>query len=173
MNKRGAFTDLFIFLAFAFVIIVFMGTMTFIGKTTYDKFMEQAPVLQAQMGESGNATEIIENTLGQVNYSYGALKWISVMLIFGLALSIFLTSFLVKTNPVFFVPYVLIVIIAVIVAVPLSNTYEGLYNDATLGLTFQGFFGASWIFMNLPIWIAVIGILAGILMFINVSRGAY
>ena len=172
-NKRGAFTDLFIFLAFAFIIIIFFGGMTFIGQTTYNKFMEQAPELQEQVGGSGNITEIIDNTLGQVNYSYSALKWISIMLIFGLMLSILLTSFLVRTNPVFFVPYTILVIIAVIVSVPLSNTYETLYNDATLGLTFQGFFGASWIFFHLPIWISVIGILAGVLMFINVSRGSY
>jgi len=36
--------------------------------------------------------------------------------------------------------------------------------------TFTGFYGATWIFLHLPIWITVIGLLAGLLMFINAVR---
>lgn len=170
-NKRGSLFDLFLFMALGFCVIIFMVVMTFIASTMNTKLHEQAPVIQKALGDSGNATEIIDENFGDVVTAYSSLKWISVMIIFGLMLSILLTSFLVKTNPVFFVPYILILIIAVIVSVPIANAYETIYNNPTLASTFTGFFGVSWIFLHLPIWISVIGILAGILMFANVMKG--
>lgn len=170
MNKRGGLTDLFLFMALGFAIVLFMVVMVFVGNTAYTKLNENSDAFQKALGTSGNATEIIDNTMGQVNVAYNSLKWISFVLIFGLALSILLTSFLVKTYPVFFVPYIFIVVIAVIVSAPISNAYETIYQNPTLASTFSGFFGASWIFLHLPIWVSVIGIIAGVLMFINVIR---
>lgn len=170
MNKQGGLTDLFLFMALAFAMVLFMVIMVYVGNTAYTKLSEKAPAFQKALGNSGNATEIINSSVGQVNVAYSSLKWISVMLIFGLMLSILLTSFLVRTYPVFFVPYIFIVVIAVIVSVPISNAYETIYQNPTLASSFSGFFGATWIFLHLPIWITVIGILAGVLMFINVIR---
>lgn len=169
-NKKGAFTDLFLFMGLAFFVVIFMVMMTFTSNTIFKELNDNSDAIQRGLGDSGNATEIIQGSVGKVVEAYGSLKWISVMLIFGFALSILLTSFLVRTNPVFFVPYILIVIIAVIVSVPLSNTYEQVYQHPELAETFAGFFGATWIFLHLPIWVLTIGILAGILMFINVVR---
>lgn len=169
-NKKGAFTDLFLFMGLAFLIVIFMVMMTYTANLVYNQLIEKSDAIQRGLGDSANATEIIDDSVGQVISAYGSLKWISVVLIVGLALSILLSSFLVRTNPVFFVPYIFIVVIAVIVSVPLSNSYEQVYTNPTLRDTFTGFFGATWIFLNLPIWVAVIGILAGILMFINVVR---
>lgn len=172
MNKRGAFTDLFLFMGLAFLIVIFMVMMTYTSNMVYNKLIEESDTIQRGLGDSGNATEIIQGSVGAVTSAYGSLKWISVVLIFGFALSILLSSFLVRTNPVFFVPYVLIVIIATIVSVPLSNTYEQVYQTPELAETFSGFFGATWIFLHLPIWVLVVGILAGILMFVNVVRSS-
>jgi hypothetical protein len=169
-NKRGAFTDLFLFMGLAFLVVIFMVMMTFASNVVFKELNENSDAIQRGLGDSGNATEIIQGSVGKVVEAYGSLKWISVVLIFGFALSILLTSFLVRTNPVFFVPYILIVVIAVIVSVPLSNTYEQVYQHPELAETFAGFFGATWIFLHLPIWVLVIGVLAGILMFINVVR---
>lgn len=169
-NKKGSLFDLFLFMALGFAVVLFMVIMTFIAGTMNDKLHEQAPAFQKALGDDGNATQIIDENFGDVVTAYSSLKWISTMLIFGLMLSILLTSFLVKTNPVFLVPYIFILVIAVIVSVPIANAYETIYNNPTLAATFTGFFGVSWIFLNLPIWISVIGVLAGILMFANVMR---
>jgi hypothetical protein len=170
INKKGAFTDLFLFMGLSFVIVIFMVMMTFVASMVFGELNSHSDAIQRGLGSSGNATEIIAGSVGKVVEAYGSLKWISVMLIFGLALSILLSSFLVRTNPVFFIPYVLIVVIAFIVSVPLSNAYEVVYQHPELAETFSGFFGATWIFLHLPIWVLVIGMLSGILMFINVVR---
>ena len=169
MSKKGALTDLFIYMAVIFIMVLFMVAMTFVANQTKTELLKKADILQGH-STSYNATNLINETLGGVTSSYDSLKWISVMLMIGFAMSILVTSFLVRTNPVFFVPYAIIVVVAVIMAVPLSNSYDTLYNNPTLHSTFVGFFGASYIFSYLPIWITIIGFVAGILMFVNVVR---
>lgn len=173
-NKKGAVTDLFVWLIVCFVIIVVLGSFYFMGDILNTKLTEQIPNLQRSLGvetESANATAIVEGSIGKLNASFESFKWISVMLMVGMLLSLVLSGFLVKIHPAFFIANLFLIVICIIVSVPLSNTYERLYNDATLGATFQGFFGASYIWLNLPIWVVVAGFLSVIVMFISMSRG--
>jgi len=170
-NKKGDLTQLFVFMVVAFVLALAVVIMYFVSTTTYDNLMEKgAPAIQKALGDSENATEIINSTYGKVPNAYQSLKWITTMLIVGMILSILITSFLVRVNPVWFVAYMFLWIIAIIVSVPISNTYETIYTNPTLADAFSGFWGQTYIFLNLPIWIGVIGALAGIVMFVNMVR---
>ena len=170
-NKKGNATQLFVFLVVAFVLVIAVVIMYFVATTTYTELLSKADVIQTALGDSGeNATDVINNTFGKVPNAYQSLKWITVMLIFGMMLSILVTSFLVRTRPVYFIAYLFLWVIAIIVSVPISNTYEVIYQTPTLAEAFSGFWGQTYIFLNLPIWIAVIGALAGIVMFVNMVR---
>jgi len=172
-GKKGAgLTDIFVFLAVAFIIVMVSGIFVFIGDRTYTELLNKSGVMQDMINSSEhNATEIIEGTFGNVVIAYEALKWVTVMLIVGMLISILISSYMVRTNPVWFGIYILISIIAVIVAVPMSNTYEVIYSDPVFASSFSGFFGQTYIFLHLPIWVAVIVTIAGILMYINMARG--
>jgi len=169
-NKRGGFSDLFIFMIFSMVIVLFSVVMIYISGITTDKLHETMDGMDLHDGQGNNASQIIDNTMGVTKTSFLALQWISVLLMFGMILGIFIGSYLVTTKPIFFIPYLFIVIIAIVVSVPLSNTYETLSNNATLNLTFLGFTGANFIFLHLPMWIAIIGITGGIIMFTRMGR---
>jgi len=52
----------------------------------------------------------------------------------------------------------------------MANSYEILMSDATLGASFTGFTGANWIMLNLPIWISIVGIAGGIIMFSRMGK---
>jgi len=43
-------------------------------------------------------------------------------------------------------------------------------SNPTLSSTFTGFTGANWIMLNLPVWITIIGITGGIIMFSRMGR---
>ena len=58
---------------------------------------------------------------------------------------------------------------AVIIGAGISNAYEQVILDPTLASTFVGFVGANFIMLNLPTWIAVIGIIGGIIMFVRMG----
>lgn len=169
-NKRGAFSDLFIFMIFALVIILISVVWIFIGGEVEDQMQDTIGKMDLHDTLGNNASEVIDNTIGVTNQTFLALRWIAVFLIAGMILSIFIGSYLVTTKPIFFIPYLFIVIIAIVVSVPMANTYEELMVDPTLSATFQGFTGANWIMLNLPIWITIIGIAGGIIMFSRMGK---
>jgi len=169
-NKKGAFADLFIFMIFALVIIFISVLFVYMGNLTTDKLHETVGTMDLHDTVGNNASQVIDNTMGDVNVSFQALHWITIFLIVGMIISIFIGSYLVTTKPIFFIPYLFVVIIAIIVSVPIANTYETLLTNETLASTFAGFTGANWIMLNLPIWITIIGITGGIIMFSRMGK---
>ena len=166
MNKKGGFTDIFLFMIMAFAILLICGVFIFLGGKATTEIHSK---LDNQMFGDKNGTEIVDATIGKVNQSYQALYWISIFLIVGMIISIFIGSYLVTTKPIFFIPYLFVIIIAIFVAVGLSNAYEQVIADPTLASVFAGFVGANFIMLNLPIWIAVIGFVGGIIMFVRMG----
>lgn len=172
-RKAGIF-DLILAIALAFILAITLVLFSFAQHKLHTKLLENAPAFQNALGSSGNATEIINNTFGQVGTAYSSFKWISVTLIFGFFISILVSAFLVRTHPAWFIGYIFVVVIAVVISVYVSNTYETLMNNPTLAETFlTGFFGQNWIFLHLPTWVTIIGFIAGILMYINLDTGGY
>ena len=170
MNKRGGFTDLFIFMIVAFVLVLFCGVFLYITNTATDELRENIPNMNLVGDGNQNASETLEATLGSAVLSFNALYWITIFLIFGMIIAIFIGSYMVTTKPIFFIPYIFVVIIAVIVAVAISNAYELLYANATLNSTFANFVGANWILAQLPIIIAIVRIAGGIIMFVRMGK---
>jgi hypothetical protein len=103
--------------------------------------------------------------MGKVNSAFGSLYWISIFIIIGMILSIFIGSYLVTTKPIFFIPYIFIIIIAVVISVGISNAYEQIALNPILASTFDDFVGANFIMSKLPIWTAIIGFIGAIIMF--------
>ncbi len=171
-NKKGSATDLFVFMIVAFMLSIICVIMYYVSSVTHEKLLEEAEDIQNVLGDHGNATQIIEDSMGKVKDSYESLKWISGLIIIGMALSILITSFMIRTEPVFFIAYAFVWIIAIIVSVPLSNVYETVYENPTLSASFEGFYAQTWIFLNLPTWIIVIGGIAGLLMIVNLVRAS-
>jgi len=169
-NKKGAFVDLYIFMIIAFAVVLISGIFIYLGIQTENKL--QDTIGQMDLGDTvgNNASEVIDNTMGVTNTTFDALHWITVFIIFGMVLGIFIGSYLVTTKPIFFIPYLFIVIIAIIVSVPISNSYETLANDVTIGATYQAFTGATFIMFNLPIFITIIGFVGAIIMFTRMGR---
>jgi len=166
-SKKAGFTDLFIFMIFAFIIILISGIFIYIGGEAEDQLHES---MDGMTFGDANTSETITNTMGVVSVTYDALRWISIFLIFGMIIAIFIGSYMVTTKPIFFIPYIFILFIAIILAVPISNSYETLRADATIGSTFTSFTGSNFIMNYLPIIVAIVGITGGIIMFVRMGR---
>ena len=169
-DKRGGFADLFIFMIFALVIIFISVIWIYISGITNTQLHETMDNMDLHDTLGNNASTVIDNTMGATGTSFQALRWISIFLIVGMIISIFIGSYLVTTKPVFFIPYIFVVIIAIVVAVPLSNSYATIATTPDLASTFNQFAGSNWIMTNLPIWIAIIGIAGGIIMFSRMGK---
>jgi len=169
-SNKGNIVDLFTFMIAAFILAITVVILFYAGTTAESELRDNVDVLQRAVGDGANATVILNDTFGEVTNANESLKWITTMLIVGMFLSILVTAYLTRTRPVFFVPYILLWIIAIIVSVPLSNVYEEVYLHPELVESFSGFWGQTYIFLNLPIWVIVIGGMAGLIMFINMVR---
>lgn len=118
-----------------------------------------------------NMTTASDATFGQANLAIQNLRVVAIALIFSLILATVLINFAVKVHPMWFFVYLMIVVLAIIMAAPISNSYMNLLNSNIFGGILPSFTGANWIMINLPMIVAIGGLLGGIFLFINIIRG--
>jgi len=169
LNKKASVMDLFLLMIIAFALAIVCVIMLYVSHITEEKLYENSNILQKAIGKE-NITLVLQDTFGAVPRAFESFKWITGMLIFGMMLSILLSSYLVRINPIWLVPYILVWIIAIIVSTVLSNSYETIMLNPTLASTFAGFWAQNYIFAYFPIWITVIGGAAAALMVINLVK---
>lgn len=170
INKRGqSFVGLFLFMIVAFIIVLCSGIFLYVGTVTSEQMHAQ---LDSMSTPELNYTQIISQTIDQIPASYQVLKWGSIVLIVGMMLSIFISCYLVTTKPVFFIPYLIFVFIAVILAVVMSNAYDEILSSGNdLAVTLQSFVGANFMLLYLPTLVGAVGIIGGIIMFASYKLG--
>ena len=121
-NKRGAFTDIFIFMIVALIILFVSGMFIYMGVRV--KAELHTNLDGKEIGDAVNYSEVVEGSMGQVEIAYKLMYWLSILIMVGMIISIFIGSYMVTTRPIYFVPYIFITIIAIIVSVGISNAYE-------------------------------------------------
>jgi len=166
MNKRGGFTDLFLFMIFAVIIVFVSGIMIYLGGEVHDKLITD---IGNNTFTNSNQTyaDTINSTINPLNTAYRSLYWITFFIVGAMIISIFIGSYMVTTRPVMFIPYIILVLVAVIVSVGISNAYESVVTQETLSATFGGFIGTNYILSLLPLWITIIGFIGGIIMYVR------
>lgn len=165
-DKRGSLLDLPMFIIFSVILLLVSGLMIYMGATLNTKLHE---TLDGKSPTGVDYNKTITDTFGNVNVAYQSLYWISIVLIVGMMLSIFMGSYMVTTRPIYFIPYIFIVIISIVISVGISNAYMTVINEPTLKATFDGFLGANYIMYYLPIWVCMVGFIGGIIMFVRMK----
>ena len=153
----------------AVILVLTSGIFIYVGVTTSQQLHQQLdPMSTAEL----NYTQIISQSIDPIPQSYQVLKWGSIVLIVAMIISIFISSYLVTTRPVFFVPYVIFVFVAVILSVVMANAYDEILNaNNALATTLQGFVGANFMLLYLPVIVGAVGIIGGIIMFASYKLG--
>lgn len=165
MNRKGqGYTDVFLFLIVSMVILVVAGMFIYMGITVQGQLHT---VFSTNSMGSGtvNYTQVSDSVFSDLTTAYKTMYWSSLLLMVGMIISIFIGSYLVVTKPIFFVPYIFIMIIAVLVSVGISNAYQTIVTQPTMASVYSGFVGGNYIMFYLPIWVTVIGFAGAIIMF--------
>lgn len=169
LNKKAAVTDIIIWIVVAFVTLLFLGLWLYMHNTLTN-------VLESVPTSNGiNISGAAHQTIGQVNTA--EQKWLPILafvVIVAEALSLFVTSFFVKEHPVLYIPFALIVMVAVVVSVFISNAYQGLLTGSSFSSTLLQFSAADFILIYLPYWTAIVGIVALVLSLagITIDKGS-
>ena len=162
MNKTGGLLDLIVLM-----IVGFVATLFFVGWIYANN--QLTDTLLSIESPSANITQATEATFVKINEALGGLKWLAAAMIFGSIIAIMVSNFLVKAHPVFLMPYLLFVIISIVFSAYISNAYEDILSGGILASTLQEFSFVNFFFLNLPIWITVIGVMGAIMLFIGVT----
>ncbi len=165
-DKKGSVIDIIIFIVVAFVAIMFIAVWIYGFDLVSDTLtgFDDPNVLV-------NVSDAADRTFAQVNaaqQTWGPI--LAYAIIFGMILTILVSNFLVKAHPVFFVVYFLVVIGAIVVSVEVSNAYEDLLLQDPLDIALQPFGAGTFIMLNLPVWVTVIGLMGALFLFIGVIR---
>lgn len=164
MNNNGAIYDIFLFAISAIIVVMMFAVFIYIG-AEMQTTLETLGVINGR-----NMTADTQNIFGGINSALGTLRWFSYLIIFAVGLSILISNFLIKANPVFFIVYIFAIVGAVVASAYISNTYDTLLTNSVLGGTLQSFSVSNFIIAYLPMWVTVIGFLGAIILFINLSR---
>ena len=164
-NKKGNYADVFVFVIMSFVVVIFFGIM-FYGFTLFDTALAN---IQFDIGDT-NFTAIVSDTWGEVYDAYGQLRTIAYVLIFGMILTMFVSAWAVRRPPIFLIIWIITSLVAIIVAVYISNTYQLLLNNPDFGLTLQSFSGASYMLLYMPYLAGIFSLLNALIALMGINR---
>lgn len=169
MNKKASFVGLFLFMIIALILVITTGIFVYVGTTTSTQLHTQ---LDSMSTASLNYTKIINETIDKIPASYQVLKWGSFVLIIAMIISIFISSYLVTTKPVFFIPYLIFLFIAIMLSVVIANAYDDILSSSNdLAITLQSFTATNFILLYLPMVVGAVGVIGAIIMFASYKLG--
>jgi len=154
-NKKADFTGILVLIvsiaAFAFFLVI-VGYV--VPKITTP--------LQEQLG----ITQEINNSLqAGVNLTTNTFPTLWMIMFGGLMLGLFITAWFIPSHPIFIPIFAILLIIAVVIAIPISNAYSDFAANPTLSGTANQYGLINFVMGNLPIIAFFIGIIILIISF--------
>ncbi len=165
-NKQAGIMDIFIFMVIAFAVVLIFGAFIFIFGILDTTFSE----IDVIIGDNTTFSSITDTSFTPFNEGVQQLRIIAVAIVFGMFVTIIVSNLFAKAHPIFLVVYFMITIIAIIVAVPVSNAYELLLTDSVLGATYQSFLGMNFLLLNLPMIVGFMSLIGALALFIGITR---
>lgn len=162
-GQAGEISAIIIFVALAFASVLFFGIWGYVNQILTDSL--------TTISTSGpvNMTQAAVDTFGQINNALiPGLRILSIVILFGMVLMIFLTNFLIKKHPIYFFIHVIMTMFAVILSVPVSNIYADFLSGQVFSSQLLGFRAATYVMLNLPVWVTVIGLIGAVFLVINI-----
>lgn len=161
-DNRGQFR-IFLFIVITLVTVILLALWAFSFNLITTAI---TPITEPTIANATQDTFVVVN-----NSMTRGLRNLSWAIIVSMIIEIFGVNFLMKRKAGWFLVHVFSTIFAVIVSVPISNAYEALITGGhAFSSNLASFRIGTHIILNLPIWVTVIGLTAGVLMVIGNKR---
>ena len=155
-NKKGnigMFLIMGIMFLFAFAMVLFI--MHYFVNETIDTFS----------GSKINDSAAARQTMAQGKSTTGLLDLTIILLFLAFVIGMIAYASLVPAHPIMMVAFIILLALAILIAVPLSNGYEKLHDTGKMSATAADFTMTNHIMDNLPAYILIIGAIGIIVMF--------
>jgi hypothetical protein len=170
-QMTGVF-NIFTFMISSFIVVVFFAGLIYSMHIIANVMHDAGVTNDVNSGQPGytNMTQAADQIFGQQAESIKALRMVSIVYILGLAAILIITNIFIKKHPIFFFAYILISVLAVIFAAPISNAYLNLINSGIYDGGLNYFGASNFILLNLPVIVLVISIIGTLLSLLNLIR---
>lgn len=165
MDKKAQTFAIIGFIVATLVVVIFLASYLYMHNRLTTVLLGISSV-----SSSANISYAVQNVFVPVNSAMNSLHWISFVLLFALAFSIILECYYVRRHPILFFFHIIILILAIVSSIYISNYYETLMTSGILSSTLAGFTASSYLILYLPLWVAIIGIIGLIVMSISANR---
>ena len=166
MRKQGSLTAPLVLMIVSFITVAFFVIWTFGHNMLTEQLLEVGANSDTEMI---NITEATQNTFGYVNASLPTLKWLALAIFLSMAIGIMVSNFLVKAHPAFLILYFLFTAIVVIFSVYITNAYEAIVLNPTIGPSFASFGSMHYVMLNLPVIMTVVGFMGALFLFVGIT----
>jgi len=160
-NKKGDFTGVIYLLVSISTFAIFLLIVGYIAIEVSDKVENKLGSDIKEVNDSFQATtNVAQNTLSTIWY----------VMFGGLLLGLLITAWYMPTHPVLVAPFIILLLIAIILGVAMSNSYEKLHDVEQLEDTAESQSSIYFMMSNLPYIALVIGVLGMIITFAKPGR---
>jgi len=165
--KKG-FSGVLAFIIILVAVMVIAMILAFTGAITNWFSDEVTPTLE-DLGVIGstNFTEVADVTLTPINSIVHSMQWMVGVLYFIMLVGtlIFAYGYRSSENKLYLILFFMLIFLAILMSIWVSNTYEGFHSqDDAVGLQLQAMTLASFLILNSPVVIIVMGFIGGIIM---------
>lgn len=155
-NKKGDFTGMLFLIVSIAAFAIFILIVGYIGNTLSDEMKEKLKSDTPEVNQSFQTTkDISNNTLSALWY----------VVFGGLLIGLFVTAWKIPTNPIMVPAFIILLVVAVIIGVAMSNAYEELGAVSQFSSISSTQTSVSFFINNLPYIALVIGVIALIITF--------
>jgi len=160
-DKRGDFTGILYMIVSIAALAMVLLIGGYIAKNTSQELKSAIGSDSAEVNKSFDKTiNVAENTLPAVWYVVFA----------SMLLGLFITAWFMPTHPIMVAPFIILLVIAIIVGVAMSNAYEKLYEQDALTDMASHQTSIDFIMSKLPYMAAIIGVITLIITFAKPGR---
>jgi len=157
-GKKADIIDLF-FIMPMFLVIIIAG---FAGLKIYHAYYD-------------SVNDSLNDQSREITTSAGAglehYDYVILFIFFGLGIGVILGAFWIQTHPAFFFMSLLLLIVAIFMAPIFSNAYMTFGNDSALSTEVASYPMSGYIMEYLPLFIAIVGIIALIVTYMKSPSG--
>jgi len=155
-NKRGDIIGLLYLIVMIAAFAFFLLIVGYLGNEINTRMKTQLNSSNSEINEAFDAS---------VNVSRQTLSALWFIMFGGLLLGLLITAWYMPTNPLFVPVFIILLVVAIIVGVAMSNAYEVLYANTTLEDIAETQTSINFIMDKLPYTALIVGIISLIVTF--------
>jgi hypothetical protein len=160
MNKKGDFVGWLFVIAFVAAFAIFLLVLGYVTPLINDQLVSQIGISPEINNSFAISSAVATNTFPVI--------WLLVFS--GLMLGVFATAYMTPSNPIFFPFFVILLVVGILVAIPLSNAYESMTEVAVLTSTSIQQQAINFMMLQLPYVALILGLIVLIISFAKPSQ---